>query len=95
MSNNNDSWNTESEDGSELLLEQIIPDIPRELWDDIIWRVLRELISVSNSDNEVLTKIKQWNSNNDPQVPEKELFSKALWALRKWPDISWHKKITA
>jgi hypothetical protein len=95
MSDNVDSWNTEPENGSELVLEQIIPDIPKELWDDIIWRVLRELISVSDADAEVLTKIKQWNSSNDPQLPERELFSKALWALRKWPDIPWHKKVTS
>ena len=67
-----------------LDVENINPEVPKELWDNLVWQAIRAAIDVSDTKQEVLRQVKLWNTKNDPQLPEKELTQKVLWALRKW-----------
>jgi hypothetical protein len=66
-----------------ITFREIIPDIPRDLLGNIKWR-LYESYLLSNSDNEVLTKKSSVILTTNPQVPEKDLISKALGRFSKW-----------
>ena len=72
----------EPEDGIDA--ENINPEVLKELWDSLVWQAVRAAIDVSGSKEEVLRRVKLWNTNNNPQLSEKELIQKAIWALQKW-----------
>ena len=75
-----ESW--EPEDG--LDVENINPEIPRELWDKFTWKAVRAAIEVADTKREVFRLMKLWNKHNDPQLPEAELIRKTQWCLDNW-----------
>lgn len=75
-----ESWETEDE----IDAENINPEVPKELWDSLVWQAIRTAIDVSQTKEEVLRKVKQWNNKNNPRLPEKELIQKVIWALHNW-----------
>ncbi len=75
-----DSW--EPADGIDA--ENINPEVPRGLWDSLVWQAIRAAIDVSDTKQDVIRTVKLWNTSNDPQLPERELVQKTIWAMRKW-----------
>ncbi len=82
MSENTEPSAWEPED--DIDAENINPEVSKELWDTLVWQAVRSAIEVSQTKEEVFRRVKQWNTKNDPQLPEKELIQKIIWALRKW-----------
>jgi hypothetical protein len=89
----NGTWETEdsNDDLDDTIdAENINPEIPEENWDSLVWLAIKAAIEVSETKEAVLRKVKKWNVNNDPPLPEKEVVQKVLWALRKW-DSKFHR----
>ena len=83
------AWEPEEEkaddvSGNNLAAENINAEVPRSLWDNLLWQTTRVAIDESDTKEEALKKIKIWNTGNSPKLPEKELVQKVLWAFRKW-----------
>lgn len=74
------SW--DPEDGIDA--ENINPEVPQEVSESLVWTAIRVAIDASETKEEVLRRVKGWNKDNNPELPEKELVQKVLWALRKW-----------
>ena len=70
----NEPW--EPEDGIDS--ENINLEVPKELWDTLVWQAIRAAIEVSQTKEEVLRKVKLWNTSNNPQLSEKGLIQKAI-----------------
>ena len=66
--------------------DNITPEIPRELWNKFIWDAVRAAIPGSQTKDDVIRKVKLWNTHNNPQLPEADLVRKVLWALRVFDD---------
>ena len=64
--------------------ENINTEIPRDLWDTLLWQALRIAIDAGETKEQVLRMIKAWNSRNTPRIPDKDLIQKVIWALGKW-----------
>ena len=77
----NNAWDIEPDS---IDADNINREIPKELWDGLLWLAVKAAIEVSNTKEEVLRKVKVWNTHNDPCLPEKTLVQKALWAMRTW-----------
>lgn len=78
-----DPWELEpGRDPDEIDADNINPEIPRELWDSFLWQAVRAAIDVSNTKEEVIRRVKLWNTHNRPQLPEVSLVRKTLWALK-------------
>jgi len=75
-----DSWDPEDS----IDAENISTEIPDESRDGLLWQAIKAAINVSDTKKDVLRKVKLWNTYNDPQLSETELFQKTTWALRKW-----------
>lgn len=71
--------------------ENITPEIPKELWNSFIWEAVRAAIPGSKTKDDVIRKVKQWNTHNNPRIPETELVRKVLWALRTFDDSPWKR----
>jgi len=88
-----DAWDLEEEEKApptdSINTETINPEIPRELWDNLLWQATRMAIDVSETKEEVIRRVKRWNKQNNPQLDEKGLVQKVLWALSKW-DTKFH-----
>lgn len=81
----NNSWELESGiDPDSIDADNINPEIPKDLWDGFLWDAVRAAIPGSRTKEDVIRKVKQWNSHNNPQIPETELVRKVLWALKTW-----------
>lgn len=77
---NPNNWKPEDDIDS----ENINPEIPRELWDSLVWQAIKKAIDQSDTKENVFRLVKLWNTKNDPQLPEKELIQKVIWALQNW-----------
>jgi len=84
----NDPWHIDPDD---IDADYITPQIPRALWDSFIWQAVRVAIPGSETRDDVIRKVKQWNTHNNPQIPETDLVRKVLWALRTFDDSPWKK----
>jgi len=78
---NKDTWALEPDD---IDADNINPEIPKELWDSLAWKAIRVAIETSDAKEEVLRRVKKWNTHNNPRMPEKQLVQKSLWAMRNW-----------
>ena len=92
--NNKDPWLleveeiiTSAEEG--LDAENINPEVPKDLWAGFAWKAIRIALDVSSSKEEVMRRVKVWNSKNNPRLPEPELIQKVVWAFKKW-DSKFH-----
>ena len=80
-----DAWDLEPDNskplGDGLDVENITPEIPKDLWDSFAWRAIRRAFQVSAIKDDVFKRLKLWNKDNNPHLLEKELIQKAIWAL--------------
>lgn len=81
---NPDRTDADGIDTDAIDADNIKPEIPKDLWDSFLWEAVRAAIPVSNTKEDVIRKVKLWNTHNNPQIPETELVRKVLWALRAW-----------
>jgi len=82
---NKDPWELEPGiDPDAIAADNINREIPKDLWDGHLWKAVKAAIEDSNTKEDVVRKVKRWNTYNDPQLPETELVQKILWALEKW-----------
>lgn len=77
----NNAWDIEPDS---IDADNINREIPKELWDNLLWLAVKAAIAMSETKEEVLRRVKLWNTHNDPQLPEKTLVQKTLWAMRTW-----------
>lgn len=59
----------------------ITPETPKERWKPLFWRAVRASVQRSITEEDVLRKMKLWNTANNPQVPEKRLEEMVQWAI--------------
>lgn len=98
------AWETETDDGCDnpdgvnpesfddgLTAANISPDIPKYLWDNLVYSAIRKAIDTSSTIKEVFEWMAEWNKNNNPQLPQKHVDKLTLWALGKW-DTKFRRK---
>jgi len=75
MVDQTDPWMTEPDDskplGDGLDVENITPEIPKDLWDSFAWRAIRRAFQVSATKDDVFKRLKVWNKDNNPQLLKK------------------------
>jgi hypothetical protein len=62
----------------------IPPQTPEKECKRLFWRAVRASTSLSLTEEDVLRKMKLWNSANNPRVPEKRLEEMVRWAIKRW-----------
>ena len=80
-----DPWNLEPDNskplGEGLDVDNISQEVPKSLFDSFAWRAIRRAFEVAATKDEAFKRLKAWNQGNNPQLLEKELIQKAIWAL--------------
>ena len=76
--------NSEDSNDDDAAAENISPDIPPDLWNDLVWSAIRVAIDKSSTRDDVFKWMKDWNDKNNPHLSQKEVDKKTLWALRHW-----------
>lgn len=68
--------------GDDLETEHVNPEMDKSLWNTLVWQAIREALDKATAKEDVFRMVRLWNLQNNPQLPQKELDQKIIWALR-------------
>ena len=62
----------------------ITPDVPNEKRKDYVWLAIRWAVLIAENVDHVYTLVEEWNTKNDPRIPDRELRKMIRWAINRW-----------
>ena len=83
------AWVTEDN----IVAQNICDLTPELLYDRFVWDAIRESFDISVSANAALNALVEWNKDNSPAVPQKELVKKFIWALVHFDHVPFPRKL--
>ena len=71
-----------------------ISDItPVALYDDLVWQAMGEAVGESLSAKIAMDRLMEWNRNNSPQIPDKVLSKKFVWAVKHFDNVAFPRNL--
>jgi hypothetical protein len=84
-----DPWELEKGiDYEHIGTPNITPEMPAKECKRLFWMAVRASASISDTEEDVLRKVKWWNGKNNPPIPEKRVEELVRWEIkRRYPRL--------